>query len=165
VILSSRVWRLGDNVDTDQILPGSYINLPDRVLRASRCFENFYPGFASLVKPGELIVAGLNFGCGSSRPAVEVLQDFQVGGVIAKSFARIFFRGGIARGFPLVVCPSLEATALPTGHTVIVNLDEGILLDQDSGDLFPLEPYPLFFQEIIRAGGLIKYTRTRIIMR
>jgi 3-isopropylmalate/(R)-2-methylmalate dehydratase small subunit len=162
MILSNRVWRLGDNVDTDQILPGSYINLPDKALRASHCFENIYPGFSSLAKPGELIVAGLNFGCGSSRPSVEILQDLGLGGVVAQSFARIFFRGGIARGFPLMVCPSLQAGDLPTGHHITVNLEEGTLVDQDSGALFSIEPYPKFFQEIMEARGLLNYTRTRM---
>jgi 3-isopropylmalate/(R)-2-methylmalate dehydratase small subunit len=162
VILSNRVWRLGDNIDTDQILPGSYINLSDKTIRASHCFENIYPGFASQVQPGELIVAGMNFGCGSSRPSVEILQDLGIGGVVAQSFARIFFRGGIARGFPLVVCPSLQAGDLPTGHSISVNLEKGTLVDQDSGHLFSIEPYPKFFQEIMGARGLINYTRTRL---
>jgi len=164
LILSSRIWRFRDNIDTDQILPGRYITLPDKALRASHCFENIYPGFSSLVKPGELIVAGLNFGCGSSRPSVEILQDLGLGGVIAQSFARIFFRGGIARGFPLMVCPSLKAEDLPTGHNITVNLEEGTLMDPDTGDLFPIEPYPKFLRDIMGARGLINYTKTRMNM-
>lgn len=160
MILSNRIWRLGDNIDTDQILPGRYITLSDKVLRASHCFENIYPGFSSLVRPGELIVAGLNFGCGSSRPSVEILQDLGLGGVIAQSFARIFFRGGIARGFPLMVCPSLKAEDLPTGHIITVNLAKGALVDEDSGDIFSIEPYPQFLRDIIEAKGLIHYTQT-----
>ena len=162
MIVSGRIWRFGDNIDTDQILPGQYINLPDKKLRASYCFENIYPGFSSLVKPGEIIVAGLNFGCGSSRPSVEILQDLGLGGVIAQSFARIFFRGGIARGFPLMVCPSLKTEDLSIGHTITVNLEDGTLLDQDTGDLFPIEPYPKFLRDIMGARGLINYTRTRL---
>ena len=162
MILSGRVWRFGDHIDTDQIVPGQYINLPDKTLRASHCFENIYPGFTSLVKPGDLIVAGLNFGCGSSRPSVGSPQDLGLGGVIAKSFARIFFRGGIARGFPLMVCPYLKSGDLPTGHEIIVNLEEGTVMDQNSGERFSIEPYPKFFREIVEARGLINYTRTRI---
>ena len=162
MILSGRVWRFGDHIDTDQIVPGQYINLPDKTLRASHCFENIYPGFTSLVKPGDLLVAGLNFGCGSSRPSVEILQDLALGGVIAKSFARIFFRGGIARGFPLTVCPYLKAGDLPTGHEITVNLEEGTVMDQHSGECFSIEPYPKFFREIMEARGLINYTRSRI---
>jgi len=162
MILYGRAWRFGDHIDTDQILPGQYINLPDKTLRASHCFENIYPRFASLVKPGDLVVAGLNFGCGSSRPSVEILQDLGLGGVIAKSFARIFFRGGIARGFPLIACPCLKAEDLPTGHEITVNLGEGIVMDQNTGERFSIEPYPKFFREIMEARGLINYTRNRI---
>jgi len=162
MILSGKVWRFGDNIDTDQILPGRYINLSDKMLRASHCFENIYPQFASSVKSGDLIVAGVNFGCGSSRPSVEILQDLGIGGVIAKSFARIFFRGGIARGLPLAVCPSLEPEDLPTNHEIILDLEQGIVIDQKSGDRFSIEPFPKFFREIIEAKGLINYTRRRI---
>ena len=162
MILSGKVWRFGDHIDTDQILPGQYINLPDKTLRASHCFENIYPKFVSLVKSGDLIVAGLNFGCGSSRPSVEILQDLGIGGVIAKSFARIFFRGGIARGFPLAICPYLKSEDLPTGHEITLHLEEGTVMDQNSGEHFSIEPYPKFFREIIEARGLINYTRNRI---
>ena len=162
MILSGKVWRFGDHIDTDQVLPGQYINLPDKTLRASHCFENIYPGFVSLVKPGDLIVAGLNFGCGSSRPSVEILQDLGIGGVIAKSFARIFFRGGIARGFPLAICPSLRSEDLPTGREVILDLERGNVVDQNNGETFSIEAFPKFFREIIEAKGLINYTRNFI---
>lgn len=162
MILSGRVWRFGDHIDTDQILPGQYINLPDKTLRASHCFENICPEFASSVKSGDLIVAGLNFGCGSSRPSVEILQDLGIGGVIAKSFARIFFRGGIARGFPLAICPYLKSEDLPTGHEVILDLEQGIIMDLNSGESFSIEPFPKFFREIIEEKGLINYTRARL---
>ncbi len=162
MIISGSVWQVGDNVDTDQILPAQYINLTDRGERASHCFEIIHPGFASSVQPGDIVVAGDNFGCGSSRPAVEILQDLKLGGVVARSFARIFFRGGIARGFPLIICPDLDERSLPTGHRVTLDMEAGKVVDETAGQTFGAEPYPLFLQEIIRAGGLMGYTRARL---
>jgi 3-isopropylmalate/(R)-2-methylmalate dehydratase small subunit len=159
MIFSGNVWRLGDHVDTDQILPAQYINVTDPMERASHCFENVYPDFVSKVRPGDIVVAGENFGCGSSRPSVEILQDLKLGGVVARSFGRIFFRGGIARGFPLIVCQGLEAGDLPTGHRITVNIESGKVVDETTGRSFAAEPYPPFLREILRAGGLMRYTR------
>ncbi len=160
--ISGRIWRLGDNVDTDQILPAQYINLTAREERASHCFENTHRGFASLVQPGDVVVAGMNFGCGSSRPSVEILQDLKLGAVVARSFARIFFRGGIARGFPLIICPQLSERDLPEGHIVTVDMEAGKVGDETTGQWFMAEKYPHFLREIISAGGLMNYTRSRL---
>jgi 3-isopropylmalate/(R)-2-methylmalate dehydratase small subunit len=159
MILSGNVWRFGDHIDTDQILPAQHINVTDRMERASHCFENIYPDFVSKVQPGDIAVAGENFGCGSSRPSVEILQALKLGGVVARSFARIFFRGAIARGFPLIVCQGLEENDLPTGHRITVDIQSGKVVDENSGRSFAAEPYPRFLHEIIRAGGLMSYTR------
>ena len=159
MIFSGNVWRFGDHVDTDQILPAQHINVTDRMERASHCFENVYPDFVSKVRPGDIAVAGENFGCGSSRPSVEILQDLNLGGVVASSFGRIFFRGGIARGFPLIVCQGLEANDLPTGHRITVNMQSGKVEDETASRSFAAEPYPSFLQKVIRAGGLMRYTR------
>jgi len=165
MILSGRVWRLGDHVDTDQILPAKYITLADRKERASGCFENIKPGFAALAKPGDIVVAGRNFGCGSSRPSVEILQDLGLGAVVACSFARIFFRGGIARGFPLIICPNLMEKDLPEGHTVTVDMEAGTVLDETTRERFTAEGYPPFLREVLSAGGLMNYTRLRLKAR
>jgi len=162
MIISGKVWRLEDNVDTDQILPGQYINITDRKERASHCFENIYPNFASEVSPGEILVAGDNFGCGSSRPSVEILQALKLAGVVAKSFARIFFRGAIARGFPLIICPKMDKDDVPTGHQIEADLEQGRVTDKTTGEVFTAEPYPPFLEEIIEAGGLMNYTRRRL---
>jgi 3-isopropylmalate/(R)-2-methylmalate dehydratase small subunit len=161
MIISGKVWRLGDNVDTDQILPGQYINIADRKERASHCLENIYPGFASAVSPGEILVAGDNFGCGSSRPSVEILQALKLAGVVAKSFARIFFRGAIARGFPLIICSNMGEADVATGHLIEADLEQGRVTDKTTGKVFTADPYPPFLQEIIEAGGLMSYTRRR----
>ena len=162
MILIGNVWRLGDNVDTDQILPARYINITDIKERASHCFENIYPRFSSSVEAGDFVVAGDNFGCGSSRPSVEILQDLSLGGVVARSFARIFFRGGIARGFPLITCQDLNENDLPEGHKISVDTKKGLVVDQTIGKRLPVEIYPSFLNEIIMAGGLMNYTRRRI---
>ena len=162
MIFGGVVWRFGDNIDTDQILPAKYINMTDRKERASHCFEIVKPGFTSSVKPGDILVAGENFACGSSRPSVEILQDLGVQAVVARSFARIFFRGAIARGFPLVVCPLLRGGDLPEGNMVRVDLDRGIVLDEEKGMAFNCEKYPPFFKEIIAAGGLMNYARRQL---
>jgi 3-isopropylmalate/(R)-2-methylmalate dehydratase small subunit len=163
VILKGNVWRLGDNVDTDQILPARYINITDIKERATHCFENFHARFASSVEAGDIVVAGDNFGCGSSRPSVEILQDLSLGGVVARSFSRIFFRGGIARGFPLVTCPKLNESDFPEGHMIRVDIKKGLIVDQTIDKRLPVEIYPSFLREIITAGGLMNYTRNRCI--
>ncbi len=162
MILKGRVWRVGDHVDTDQILPGKFINLKDRSERSAHCLENIIPHFSSAVKPGDFMVAGLNFGCGSSRPSVEILQDLQLGGVVARSFARIFFRGGIARGFPLIICPELAAEDLPTGNRIEIDAAKGTVLDVTTGSSYHSEKYPPFLQEIIAEGGLMNVTYRRL---
>jgi len=162
MILKGRVWRVGDHVDTDQILPGKYINLKERMERSAHCLENIIPHFASLVEPGDFVVAGMNFGCGSSRPSVEILQDLRLSGVVARSFARIFFRGGIARGFPLIICPELAAENLPTGHHIEIDTAKGMVLDVTTGNSYHSEKYPPFLQEIIAEGGLMNVTCRRL---
>jgi 3-isopropylmalate/(R)-2-methylmalate dehydratase small subunit len=159
MIFSGNIWRFGDHIDTDQILPAQYINVADPMERASHCFENICPDFVSKVQPGDIAVAGENFGCGSSRPSVEILQDLKLGGVVASSFGRIFFRGGIARGFPLIICRGINANDLPTGHRITVNIQSGKIVDGTAGRSFAAERYPSFLQQIIRAGGLMRYTR------
>jgi 3-isopropylmalate/(R)-2-methylmalate dehydratase small subunit len=150
---------LGDHVDTDQILPARYINMTDIKERASHCFENIHPRFASSVETGDIVVAGENFGCGSSRPSIEILQDLSLSGVVARSFARIFFRGGLARGFPLIICPELNQSDLPEGHKIRVDMQKGLIVDQTIDKKLPAEMYPSFILEIITAGGLMNYTR------
>ena len=161
MILTGNVWRLGDNVDTDQIMPAPYINIADIKDRASHCFESIHPRFASSVEAGDIVVAGDNFGCGSSRPSVEILQDLGIGGVVARSFARIFFRGGIARGFPLIICPGLTESDLPDGHRIKVDIKKGLIVDQTIDTRLEVEAYPSFLREIVEAGGLMNYTRNR----
>jgi len=162
MILKGRVWRIGDHVDTDQILPAGYINLKNRRERAAHCFETIIPHFASSVEPGDFVVAGINFGCGSSRPSVEILQDLQLGGVVARSFARIFFRGGIARGFPLIICPELSEEDLPQGHRIEIDTGKGTVLDVTAGNSYASEKYPPFLNQIINEGGLMEVTYRRL---
>ena len=162
MIITGNVWRLGDNIDTDQILPARYINIAEVKERASHCFKNIHPQFASSVETGDIVVAGDNFGSGSSRPSVEILQDLGLSGVVARSFARIFFRGGIARGFPLITCQDLSESDLPEGHRISVDTKKGLIVDETIGKKLSVEIYPPFLEKIIKAGGLMNYTRSRI---
>ena len=159
MIISGSAWQVGDNVDTDQILPAQHINEPDRRKRAGHCFENLIPGFTDNVRIGDIVVGGDNFGCGSSRPSVEILQDLKLAGVVARSFARIFFRGGIARGFPLVICPDLKPGDLTTGSRITIDLASGLIIDRNTGREYQAELYPPFLLNIIKAGGLMAHTR------
>jgi 3-isopropylmalate/(R)-2-methylmalate dehydratase small subunit len=151
-----RVWKFGDDVDTDAIIPGRFltINNPDEL--AKHAFEGTRDEFAGRVQEGDMIVAGKNFGCGSSRehaPLALIGAGIRV--VVAETFARIFFRNAINVGLLPVVCPNADAIA--DGAKVTLRLSEGYL--ETGGKRFPIEPVPAFMQRIIDAGGLVPYAR------
>ncbi len=153
---TGNVIKYGDNVDTDVIIPARYLNSSDPKELAAHCMEDLDSTFASRVEPGTIIAAGLNFGCGSSREHAPIaIKASGVSLVIAKSFARIFYRNAINIGLAIVECPD-AAQAIQEGHRVEADMDSGIIRDLTTGQEFSAEPFPEFVQRIIENGGLIQ---------
>lgn len=151
------VFKYGDNVDTDVIIPARYLNITDGNELAKHCMEDIDKDFVSKVKPGDIIVANKNFGCGSSREhAPLVIKCAGVSCVIAETFARIFYRNAINIGLPIIEC-SEAAKAIQAGDKVSVNFDTGIITNESTGESYQGEAFPPFMQEIISAGGLFPY--------
>ncbi len=151
-----RVWKFGDDIDTDAIIPGRFLTIYDPAELAKHAFEGTRDEFARDVQAGDLVVGGSNFGCGSSREhAPLALLGAGVRIVIAKSFARIFYRNAINTGLLPLVCP--EADAIGDGDAVTVNLDGGYV--EVKGRRLTVKPVPDFLKEIIDAGGLVAYAR------
>ena len=156
-----KVYKYGDNVDTDVIIPARYLNAPDEKSLASHCMEDIDTSFASTVEPGDIIVAGANFGCGSSREhAPLAIKACGVKCVIAPSFARIFYRNAINIGFPIVECPQ-AAEEIQAGDQVDVDFDSGVITDQTTGKTYQAAPFPAFINGIIQSGGLLNSLKAR----
>ena len=159
--VSGKTYKYGDNVDTDVIIPARYLNTPDAKELAKHCMEDIDTSFASTVKPGEIMIAGKNFGCGSSREhAPLAIKTCGVACVIAATFARIFYRNALNIGLPILECPE-AAKAIKAGDTVSVDFDTGVSTDETTGKSFQGEPFPPFMQELIAAGGLAAFRRSR----
>ena len=159
--VSGKTYKYGDNVDTDVIIPARYLNTPDAKELAKHCMEDIDTSFASTVKPGEIMIAGKNFGCGSSREhAPLAIKTCGVACVIAATFARIFYRNALNIGLPILECPE-AAKAIKDGDTVSVDFDTGVITDETTGKSFQGEPFPPFMQELIAAGGLAAFRRSR----
>ncbi len=153
------VFKYGDNIDTDVIIPARYLNTQSAEELASHCMEDIDKSFVSRVKPGDIMVGGENFGCGSSREHAPLsIKTAGISCVIAKSFARIFFRNAINIGLPILECPAASEAIAP-GDEVSVNFDTGVITDKTTGQTFAAEPFPPFIQGIIRAGGLMASIR------
>ena len=149
------VHKFGDNVDTDVIIPARYLNTADHKELASHCMEDIDKEFIHKVKPGDIITAGANFGCGSSREHAPIaIKASGVSCVIAATFARIFYRNAINIGLPILECPE-AAAAIAEGDEVEVDFDTGVITDKTSGKTFQAEPFPDFIKEIIDKGGLL----------
>mgnify|MGYP000439914242 CR=1 FL=1 len=159
--LNGTVIKYGDNVDTDVIIPARYLNTIDKKELASHCMEDLDTTFTSRVKPGDIMVGGENFGCGSSREHAPIaIKESGIALVIAKSFARIFYRNSINIGLPIMECPEAVDT-ISAGDTVSVDFDTGVITDETNGKVFHAEPFPPFIQEIISAGGLMKSIKAK----
>jgi 3-isopropylmalate/(R)-2-methylmalate dehydratase small subunit len=157
---TGRVWKYGDDINTDVIYPGkyTYTDLPPEEM-AKHALEDLDPGFATSVQPGDIIVAGKNFGCGSSREqAVTCLKHAGVAAIIAKSFARIYFRNAINQGLPIVQCAAVED--VESGQEVTVDFSAGKVKTPRSEYAFP--PLSGFVMGILEDGGLIPYVRTKL---
>ena len=157
MIVKGRVFKYGNDVDTDVIIPARYLNTTSESELASHCMEDIDSGFVKNVKPGDIIVAGDNFGCGSSREhAPLAIKASGVSIVIANSFSRIFYRNSINIGLPILECPE-AVKGISAGDEVQVDLSQGKITNLTTGKTYKAQPFPPFIQEIIEAGGLIKY--------
>ena len=149
------VFKYGDNIDTDVIIPARYLNTQSSAELASHCMEDIDKTFITRVKPGDIMVGGANFGCGSSREhAPLAIKAAGVSCVIAESFARIFYRNSINIGMPILECPA-ASKAIREGDVVSVNFDTGVITDETTGETFEAMPLPPFIQNIIQKGGLM----------
>ncbi len=149
------VHKYPDNVDTDVIIPARYLNTAIAAELAKHCMEDIDPEYVNKVQPGDVMVAGWNFGCGSSREhAPLVIKTCGTGCVIAKSFARIFYRNAINIGLPILECVD-AAEEIAAGDEVSVDFDTGVITDHTTGKTYQAEPFPEFIQNIIRKGGLL----------
>lgn len=159
---SGTVFRYGRDVDTDVIIPARYLNSSDHAHLAAHAMEDIDPAFATTVKPGDIIVADENFGCGSSREHAPVaIKAAGVSCVIARSFARIFYRNAINVGLPILECPA-AVDAIAAGDAVDVDTEDGSIVNRRTGERFTAEPFPPFIAEIIEAGGLVERTRVKL---
>ena len=159
--LEGKVWRYGDNIDTDVIIPARYLNSFDPEELASHCMVDIDESFAANVKAGDIIVGGRNFGCGSSREHAPVaIKASGVPVVIASSFARIFYRNGINIGLPLLEIGD-DVKKIRADDQLRVDVATGTIEDLTTGDVFHAHPLPGFVQDIARAGGLINYIKNK----
>lgn len=151
------VFKYGDNVDTDVIIPARYLNSSDPAELATHCMEDIDKEFIQKVSKGDIIVATKNFGCGSSREHAPIaIKAAGVSCVIAETFARIFYRNAINIGLPIIECPE-AAQAIEAGDTVEVNFDTGVITDVTKGTTYKGQAFPEFMQKIIAAEGLVNY--------
>ena len=151
------VFKYGDNVDTDVIIPARYLNSSDPKELAEHCMEDIDKGFVHNMQPGDIIVANKNFGCGSSREHAPIaIKASGVSCVIAETFARIFYRNAINIGLPIIECPE-AAAAIEAGDEVKVDFDSGMIYDLTKGTAYQGQAFPPFMQKIISAGGLVNY--------
>ena len=156
-----RVFKYGDNVDTDVIIPARYLNIADPKELATHAMEDIDAEVVKKMQPGDIVVATSNFGCGSSREhAPLVLKENGVSCVIAASFARIFYRNAINIGLPILECEA-AANGIEDGDTVSVNFDTGVITNETKGETYQAAAFPPFIQSIIQAGGLLKSLKER----
>ena len=156
-----RVFKYGDNVDTDVIIPARYLNIADAKELATHAMEDIDADFVKKMQPGDIVVATRNFGCGSSREhAPLVLKENGVSCVIAASFARSFYRNAINIGLPILECEA-AANGIDAGDTVSVDFDTGVITNESKGETYQAAAFPPFIQSIIQAGGLLKSLKER----
>lgn len=157
-----RVFRYGDNVDTDVIIPARYLNTSNGKELAAHCMEDIDINFVKEVKDGDIIVADKNFGCGSSREHAPLsIKEAGVSCVIARTFARIFYRNAINIGLPILECEE-AADGIEKGNIVEVNFDTGVITNVTKNETYQGQPFPPFMQDIIKQGGLVNKLKTKI---
>lgn len=159
--VKGNVFKYGDNVDTDVIIPARYLNSSDPAELATHCMEDIDKDFVNKVQKGDIIVADKNFGCGSSREHAPIaIKAAGVSCVIAETFARIFYRNAINIGLPIIECPE-AAKGIEAGDEVSVDFDSGIITNETKKTTFQGQPFPEFMQKIIAAEGLVNYVNSR----
>lgn len=162
MIVQGKVFKYGDHVDTDVIIPARYLNTSDEAVLASHCMEDIDPEFVSRVQKGDIIVGGRNFGCGSSREhAPLAIKASGISCVVAKNFARIFYRNAINIGLAVLECPEAAREAKASDELKI-DLSQGEITNLTTGKTYKAAPFPPFMQKIIQAGGLINYTKSTL---
>jgi 3-isopropylmalate/(R)-2-methylmalate dehydratase small subunit len=160
--LKGKAWKFGDDIDTDAIIPARYLISTDPEFLAAHCMEDADPEFPGKVRAGDLIVAGKNFGCGSSREHAPVaIKGARVSCVIAQSFARIFYRNAFNMGLPILESPE-AAAAIATGDEVEVDLDGGVIVNHTRQETYKAQTVPPFMQQLLQAGGLMNYVRQQM---
>jgi len=160
--LKGKLWLFGADIDTDAIIPARYLNTSDPDELAKHCMEDADPGFAAKVQPGDIIVAGKNFGCGSSREHAPIaIKAAGVSCVIAGTFARIFYRNAFNIGLPIFESPE-AAAEFNEGDELLVDADTGVIKNLTTGKKYTATPVPPFMQQIIAAGGLINYVKDKV---
>jgi len=162
MILEGKAHRYGRDIDTDVMIPARYLTTTDPAVLASHCMEGLDPEFAKKVKEGDILVAEENFGCGSSREhAPLAIKATGIGCIIAKSFARIFFRNAINIGLPILEC-AVAVESIKDGDRIRVDLSKGEIVNLSTNQTFEATPFPEFMQEIITKGGLINYVKEKM---
>ena len=155
------VHKYGDNVDTDVIIPARYLNIADKKELATHCMEDIDTNFVKVVKDGDVMVGGYNFGCGSSREhAPMVIKESGISCVIAKTFARIFYRNAINIGLAILECPE-ASEKIASGDEVAIDFDTGVITNLTKGETYQANPFPHFIKKIIQAGGLMADIKNR----
>ena len=155
------VHKYGDNVDTDVIIPARYLNIADKKELATHCMEDIDTNFVKVVKGGDVMVGGYNFGCGSSREhAPMVIKESGISCVIAKTFARIFYRNAINIGLAILECPE-ASEKIDSGDEVAIDFDTGVITNLTKGETYQANPFPDFIKKIIQAGGLMADLKNR----
>lgn len=156
-----KVIKYGDNIDTDVIIPARYLNAYSPEELASHCMEDIDKDFVNKVNKGDIMVGGANFGCGSSREHAPIaIKASGISCVIAESFARIFFRNAINIGLPILECPEASKD-IDDGDNISINFDTGIITNETKGKTYQAAAFPPFMQELINAGGLVKYIQSK----
>jgi len=165
MVVEGHVWKLGNNVDTDQLVPGRYLSLTDPQELASHCLEDVLPEFSTSVKPGDIVMAGENFGCGSSREHAPIaLKALGISFVVASSFARIFFRNCINVGLPALTSPE-AVEAVENSDKIRIDLEAGRVEDLSRAFQCSVAPLPDFVAEVMTVGGMTAYVHERMQSR
>jgi 3-isopropylmalate dehydratase small subunit len=161
MVLKGRAWKYGDDVDTDVIIPARYLNTSDPAELARHCMEDIDKEYAAKVSPGDFLVAGKNFGCGSSREHAPIaIKASGASAVIARTFARIFYRNAFNMGLPIFEAPQ-AIDEIDAGDRLVVDMQQGTLRNETKGRQYGIAPVPPFMQELVAAGGLLNYMAAR----
>jgi 3-isopropylmalate dehydratase small subunit len=157
--IRGKIWKFGNDIDTDVIIPARYLNTSDPTELAKHCMEDADPGFGRRISPGDIIMGGKNFGCGSSREHAPIaIKGAGIGLVVAESFARIFYRNAFNIGLPILESPR-AAAEIRQGDEVEADIETGLIIDHTTGTRYQAQPIPPFMRELLAAGGLVAYVR------